>query len=156
MQELNFSQSLVIVLRGQTYTADLNQVSDIYLLTLLNPFKNFELRGDEQELIRLFISPSFQASFANALRHIFSNLPESLVYYRGENDWRFNLKTSDILSILQSTKAYFEQEAIAQSPQPEAPTPAEDDTDRPLTQRDLMAILEAANNGRPEAVGFGK
>lgn len=157
MQELKFTQPLTIALRGQTYTSDLNKVSDIHLLALLKPFKDSEISGDEQEMIRIFTSPAFQASFANALRHIFEGLPESLVYYRGENDWRFNLKTSDLLAVIQSVKGLLEQKAIAQSPQSETPAPAEDDSDRPLTQRDLEAILKSVNNGRrTEAVGFGK
>lgn len=156
MQELNFTQPLAIDLRGQTYTSDLNEVSDIHLLALLKPFKDSEMGGDEQELIRVFTSPAFQASFANALRHIFEELPESLAYYRGESDWRFNLKTSDLMAIIQAARNLFEQEAIAQSPEP-VPALAEDDGDRPLTQRDLTAILESVNNGRrPEAAGFGK
>lgn len=157
MQETNFTEPLTIVLRGQSYSADLNEISDIHLLALLKPFKDSEMGGDEQELIRIFTSPVFQASFANALRHIFEGLPESLVYYRGEHDWRFNLKTSDLMAILQSARKLFEGQAIAQSQQaqPEATLPA-DDGDRPLTVRDLAAIVEAVNNGRPKAVGFGK
>lgn len=155
MQETKFTKPFTINLRGQAYSADLNEVSDIHLLALLKPFKDSEMGGDEQELIRIFTSPVFQASFTNALRHIFEGLPEGLVYYRGEDDWRFNLKTSDLMAIIQAARNLFEQEAIAQSPEP-VPTPSEDDGDRPLTQRDLIAILEAVNGKRPKPAGFAK
>lgn len=145
MQELQLTQPLTIVLRGQTYIADLSEVSDIHLLTLLKPFKDSGMGSDAEELIRIMTSPTFQASFANALRHVFEGLPESLVYYHGETDWRFNLKTSDIMAFIQSVRKLYEQEAIAQSPEPKTPAPTvEDDSDRPLTKRDLRELLTAS------------